>query len=81
MIKELNKSLKCITEKDDIEPFLTSLKAIINTGGKTSMVLKKTGMSKEQLRDILENDTDFYFDDAIAILKALGCKMTIETLS
>lgn len=79
MIKDLNKALNLIAENDDTVPFLTSLKALIN--GKTSVVLKKTGMSKEQLQDILENDTDLYFDDVIAILRALGYKMTIELIS
>ncbi|MEI8390089.1 MAG: hypothetical protein WCG23_09420 [bacterium] len=81
MIKDLNKALKTSTENDDMGQFLASLKAIIDKQGKFAAVLKKTGMSKEQLRDILENNTDFYFDDAIAILSAMGCKLTIEPLS
>ncbi|MDD3012618.1 MAG: hypothetical protein PHC34_02820 [Candidatus Gastranaerophilales bacterium] len=79
MIKDLNKALNLIAENDDMVPFLTSLKTLIN--GKTPVVLKKTGMSKEQLQDILENDTDLYFDDVIAILRALGYKMTVEPIS
>ncbi|MEI7475008.1 MAG: hypothetical protein WCK67_09555 [bacterium] len=78
MIKDLNKNLNLITENDDIAPFLASLKAIVNKQGKTAEILKKTGMSKEQLRDILENDTDLYFDDAVAIIKALKLKITID---
>jgi len=61
--------------------FLASLKELINKDGKFSVVLKKTGMSKEQLQDILESETDLYFDDLLAILKALGYKMTIEPVS
>lgn len=68
-----------IYENDDMVPFLTALKSIINAEGKFSTVLKKTGMSKEQLQDILENDTDLYFDDAISILKALGYRLSIES--
>jgi len=79
MIKDLNKALNLIAENDDMTPFLTSLKALIN--GKTCVVLKKTGMSKEQLQDILEDNTDLYFDDVIAILKSLGYKMTVECIS
>jgi len=79
MIKDLNKALDLIAENDDMAPFLTSLKALIN--GKTSVVLKKTGMSKEQLQDILEDKTDLYFDDIVAILRALGYKMTIMPIS
>ena len=81
MIKDLNNSLKATTENDNIEPFLNSLKTIIDEKGKYAEVLKKTGMKKEQLQDILENEADFYFDDAIAILKALGCKITIEPIA
>ncbi|MDD3012685.1 MAG: hypothetical protein PHC34_03175 [Candidatus Gastranaerophilales bacterium] len=81
MIKDLNKALNLITENDDIDPFLASLKKLVNTDGKFSAVLKKTGMSKEQLQDILESETDLYFDDLLAILRAIGYKMTIVPAS
>jgi|GEM_PF-3169604 len=81
MIKDLNKTLNLITENDDIDPFLASLKKLINADGKFSVVLKKTGMSKEQLQDILESETDLYFDDLVVILRAIGYKMTIEPIS
>lgn len=77
MIKDLNKALKIATDNDDMESFLDVLKAIINSKKCMPIVLKKTGMNKDQLQDILENNTDFYFDDAAAILKALGYKLAI----
>jgi DNA-binding phage protein len=80
MIRDLNKSLNLIAENDDMDPFLASLKKLVNNG-KFSEVLKKTGMSKEQLQDILEGETDLYFDDLVAILKSIGYKITIEPVS
>ena len=81
MIKDLNKALEIMNEKDDIVPFLTSLKAIINKEGKFAEILEKTGFSKQELQDILENNTDLFFDDAMAIFKALGYKIAIEPIS
>lgn len=79
MIKDLNKTLKIVSENDDMVPFLNSLKAIIDKEGKFSQILKKTGFSKEELRDILENNTELYFEDAMSIFKALG--LTVEVKS
>lgn len=81
MIKDLNKALKNAADNDDLVEFLTSLKAFINKEGKFSVVVKKTGMSKEQLQDILDDKTDFYFDDALAIVKALNLELTVKSIS
>lgn len=81
MIKDLNKALNVMAENDDMAEFLAVLKTYINKENKFSVVLKKTGMSKEQLQDILDDKTDFYFDDAVAILRALNLKLTVEPIS
>ena len=81
MIKDLNKALNIISEKDDITPFLTALNSIINKEGKFAEILKKTSFSKQELKDILENNTELFFDDAIVLFKALGYKVTIAPIS
>ncbi|MDE0019742.1 MAG: helix-turn-helix domain-containing protein [Candidatus Poribacteria bacterium] len=61
--------------------FLKEIQTVIEAQGGIEMVAKQTAMSPETLSKILSSEEAPHFDTFVAILKALGCRLSIEPLN
>jgi DNA-binding phage protein len=60
--------------------FIVGLQTFIESQGGIAKVAKKIGIAPESLSEILVNDDPPRIDTLGAILKAFGCRLTIEPL-
>ena len=65
----------------DTEVFLLALYTFVESQGGVTEVAKRTGMAPETLSKILSNEEAPHLDTLAAILKALGCRLSIEPLA
>ena len=61
--------------------FLKEIQTVIEAQGGIEMVAKQTAMSPETLSKILSSEEAPHFDTFVVILKALGCRLSIEPLN
>ena len=64
----------------DTEVFLLALYTFVESQGGVAEVTKRTGMDPEILSKILSSEEAPHFDPFVTILKALGCRLSIEPL-
>ena len=64
----------------DTEVFLLALYTFVESQGGVAEVTKRTGMDPEILSKILSSEEAPHFDTFLIILKALGCRLSIEPL-
>ena len=60
--------------------FLKEIQTVIEAQGGVEKVAKRTAMSPETLLQILSSEEAPHFDTFLIILKALGCRLSIEPL-
>ena len=64
----------------DTEVFLLALYTFVESQGGVAEVTKRTGMDPETLLKILSSEETLPLDTFATILKALGCRLSIESL-
>lgn len=64
----------------DTSFFLRGLRNVVEAQGGVAEVAKRTGMDPETLSKILSSEEAPHFDTFLIILKALGCRLSIEPL-
>ncbi len=64
----------------DTEVFLLALYTFVESQGGVGEVAKRTGMDPQTLSKILSSEEAPHFDTFLIILKALGCRLSIEPL-
>lgn len=64
----------------DTPVLLLSLKTFIESQGGIAEVAKRTAMAPETLSKILSSEDAPHLDTFVTILKALGCRLSIELL-
>ena len=64
----------------DTEVFLLALYTFVESQGGVAEVTKRTGMDPETLSKILSSEETLHLDTFATILKALGCRLSIEPL-
>jgi DNA-binding phage protein len=64
----------------DTAVLLLSLETFIESQGGTAEVAKRTTMAPETLSKILSSEETLHLDTFATILKALGCRLSIEPL-
>ena len=64
----------------DTEVFLLALYTFVESQGGVAEVTKRTGMDPQTLSKILSSEEAPHFDTFLIILKALGCRLSIEPL-
>ena len=62
----------------DTEVFLLALYTFVESQGGVAEVAKRTGMDPETLSKILSSEETLHLDTFATILKALGCRLSIE---
>ena len=62
----------------DTEVFLLALYTFVESQGGVAEVTKRTGMDPETLSKILSSEETLHLDTFATILKALGCRLSIE---
>ncbi|MYB96080.1 helix-turn-helix domain-containing protein [Candidatus Poribacteria bacterium] len=65
----------------DTEVFLLALYTFVESQGGVAEVAKRTSMDPQTLSKILSSQEVPHFDTFVAILKALGCRLSIEPLN
>ena len=64
----------------DTSFFLRGLRNVVEAQGGVAEVAKRTGMDPETLSKILSSEETLHLDTFATILKALGCRLSIEPL-
>jgi DNA-binding phage protein len=64
----------------DTEVFLLVLYTFVESQGGVAEVTKRTGMDPQTLSKILSSEETLHLDTFATILKALGCRLSIEPL-
>ena len=64
----------------DTEVFLLALYTFVESQGGAAEVAKRTAIAPETLSKILSNEEASHLDTFVTILKALGCRLSIESL-
>ena len=64
----------------DTEVFLLALYTFVESQGGVAEVAKRTGMDPQTLSKILSSEETLHLDTLATILKALGCRLSIEPL-
>ena len=64
----------------DTSFFLRGLRNVVEAQGGVAEVTKRTGMDPETLSKILSSEETLHLDTFATILKALGCRLSIEPL-
>ena len=64
----------------DTEVFLLALYTFVESQGGTAEVAKRSAMAPETLSKILSSEKALHLDTFTTILKALGCRLSIEPL-
>ncbi len=62
----------------DTSFFLRGLRNVVEAQGGVAEVAKRTGMDPETLSKILSSEETLHLDTFATILKALGCRLSIE---
>ena len=65
----------------DTEVFLLALYTFVESQGGVAEVTKRTGMDPQTLSKILSSEETLHLDTFTTILKALGCRVSIEPLT
>ena len=65
----------------DTSFFLRGLRNVVEAQGGVAEVAKRTGMDPETLSKILSSNEAPYLDTFATILKALGCRLSIQPLT
>ena len=65
----------------DTEVFLLALYTFVESQGGVAEVTKRTGMPPETLSKILSSEETLHLDTFATILKALGCRLSIQPLT
>ena len=79
-IDYLDVSLQEYQTEGDILFFLKGLRNIIEALGGVSEIAKKTNIEPEVLLEVLSSDDAPRIDTLNAIINALGCRLSIETI-
>ena len=65
----------------DTSFFLRGLRNVVEAQGGVAEVAKRTGMDPETLSKILSSEETLHLDTFATILKALGCRLSIQPLT
>ena len=65
----------------DTSFFLRGLRNVVEAQGGVAEVAKRTGMDPETLSKILSSEETLHLDTFMIILKALGCRLSIQPLT
>ena len=79
-ISYLDVSLEEYQMDGDIPFFLKGIRNVVEAQGGVTAVAKRAAMSPETLSKILSSDEVPYLDTFATIVKALGCRLSIETI-
>ena len=80
-IRYLKFSLEEYQVDRDMPLLLLALRTVVESQGGISILAKKTGIAPESLSDILSSDEAARIDMLGTILNALGCRLSIETIT
>ena len=64
----------------DISFFLQEFRTVVEAQGGVAEVAKRAAMAPETLSKILSSESSPHFDTLATILKALGCRLSIEAV-
>ena len=67
-------------DSDDTSFFLKEIQTVVEAQGGTAAIAKRAAMSPETLSKILSSEEAPHLDTFATILKALGCRLSIEPL-
>ncbi len=79
-ISYLDVSLEEYQMDGDIPFFLKGIRNVVEAQGGVAAIAKRAAMSPETLSKILSSEEAPYLDTFATILKALGCRLSIEPL-
>lgn len=65
----------------DTSFFLRGLRNVVEAQGGVAEIAKRTAIAPETLSKILSSEEAPHFDTFVTILKALGCRLSIEPLT
>ena len=80
-ISYLDVSLEEYQMDGDIPFFLKGIRNVVEAQGGVAAIAKRAAMSPETLSKILSNEEAPHLDTFVTILKALGCRLSIEPLT
>ena len=79
-ISYLDVSLEEYQMDGDIPFFLKGIRNVVEAQGGVAAIAKRAAMSPETLSKILSSEKVPYLETLIAVLNALGCRLSIEPL-
>ncbi len=79
-ISYLDVSLEEYQMDGDIPFFFKGIRNVVEAQGGVAAIAKRVAMSPETLSKILSSEEAPHLDTFVAILKALGCRLSIEPL-
>ena len=77
----LQASMECYQLYGDTAIFLEAVDRVVQSQGGVAELAKQTGLEPKVLAQLLSSDDALPLDTFAAILKALGCRLTIEPLA